>query len=414
MTYAQEAILMDYLQRLSTHREGRRAIQVHLSALAPQNRRDHHLRLAHEAFDALVQGLRGQLFVLSNHDLVFIFKKSAMDDVDSALVRLRFLFAEDPLLSHGGAGDEGFITWFELETAFDEFYKLMKGHADRIGDGRAARREKQPAAQSKAEQPQRKGTPLTPGELHKLEGTLARADLSNLIRRQSICAIVGRSLPQQILSEVFVSIADLRETLNPNVDLGSSPWLFQHLTETLDRRVLAMINRQEDRTLSADVSINLNVATLLSEEFLHFDDNIIVGMRGTIVIELQKTDIFADLSGYLFARDFVRERGYRICVDGLDYQSLKYVSRPRLGADMLKLFWHESMAETFESRPEEFKDLLKANDPTRVILGRCDDENAIRIGQKLGITMFQGRFVENVRSEQGKRQRRVGTVLLRK
>ncbi len=72
----------------------------------------------------------------------------------------------------------------------------------------------------------------------------------------------------------FISIADLRETLLPKVNLASSPWLFQQLTETLDRRVLSLLNKHDDRTVAGDVSINLNVQTLLAPEFLVFDDNI--------------------------------------------------------------------------------------------------------------------------------------------
>jgi hypothetical protein len=44
---------------------------------------------------------------------------------------------------------------------------------------------------------------------------------------------------------------------------------------------------------------------------------LIVATRGTVIFELQTIDIFSDLGAYIFARDFVKERGYRVCLDGV-------------------------------------------------------------------------------------------------
>ena len=42
-----------------------------------------------------------------------------------------------------------------------------------------------------------------------------------------------------------------------------------------------------------------------------------------------------------------------------------------------------------------------AGGPTRVILTRCDNEDAIRLGQGLGINMFQGRAMDNILAQSG-------------
>jgi hypothetical protein len=99
-----------------------------------------------------------------------------------------------------------------------------------------------------------------------------------------------------------------------------------------------MLSRGDDTDLHASFSINLNVQTLLSPEFLDFDASLRMGSRGTIVVELQLVDIFADISGYLFARDFVREKGYRICLDGVTNNSISFVDRRKLGVDLVKVF----------------------------------------------------------------------------
>ena len=43
---SQEYLLLDYLQRLGRNVEGRMAVHIHLSRLRPQNRQEHHIRIA--------------------------------------------------------------------------------------------------------------------------------------------------------------------------------------------------------------------------------------------------------------------------------------------------------------------------------------------------------------------------------
>ncbi len=397
----QEALLLDYVHRLEKHRKGRRAVHVHLSGLMPNNRREHHVRIAANTFENLVKKLQGQIFALTNADLMFIFKDASLDEVESAIVKLRFLFSDDPLLADEGSSRPGaFASWYVLDREYDKLLALAQSMAQEEQEKRALELAKQ--AQVGGDQRPAAGETLTPMMLARTEEALAQADLANLMRRQAVSAVVGRAPPQPVFHEIFVSISDLRQTVLPKVNIGASPWLFQHLTETLDRRVLSLLNKHDDRTLAGDISINLNVATLLSPEFLVFDDNIRAGMRGTIVLELQKVDIFADLGAYLFARDFAHDRGYRICIDGLTHQTLPFVDRERLGADLVKVIWESEMAEP--TRAAGFGEAVKRCGPSRVILCRCDSRQAVDFGQSHGITLFQGRFVEAIINDEIKRR----------
>jgi EAL domain-containing protein (putative c-di-GMP-specific phosphodiesterase class I) len=232
--------------------------------------------------------------------------------------------------------------------------------------------------------------------------SLQRADLSNMVRRQFICALIGKATPQPLFSELFISIADLRETLMPGVNIGASKWLFQHLTETLDRRVLAMLSKTNDHSITGEISVNLNVSTLLSPEFIQFDDSLNAAMRGSVVVELQKVDIFSDLNAFLFARDFAKERGYRICIDGLTHETMPFVNRDKLGADMVKLVWQADLEDKVGQK--RVRRLVKDMQAARVILCRCDNEAAITFGQGVGINMFQGRYIENLIAEEARRR----------
>lgn len=390
----QETLLLDYIRKLERHRRGRRAVVIRLSALQAVHRRDHHVRIASSNFEPLVKQLKGQIFALSNADLVLIFKESAVDEVEAQVVKLRFMFSDDPLMVDEGAeGRPFFADWFLLERDYDTLLQF----AQRAAYEEQQRRQQDVVEQVKVEGPQRtvtRGEPLSPDMLARMEEHLARADLANMLRRQAICAIVGKAPPQPVFYELFVSIGDLRETLMPGVNLASSPWLFQQLTETLDRRVLSLLNKHDDRTIAGDISINLNVQTLLSPEFLAFDDNIKANMRGTIIVELQKVDVFADLGAFLFARDFAHDRGYRICIDGVTMDTLPFVDRDRLGLDLVKIVWSPGMATGKLPNGADLESYVRRTGPSRVILCRCDDQSAVDLGTGIGVTLFQGRHIE--------------------
>ncbi|HIJ37846.1 MAG TPA: hypothetical protein HPP80_03020 [Rhodospirillaceae bacterium] len=399
-----ENLLLEYIHKLERHRRGRRAVLIRLSILQAVNRREHHVRIAAATFETLVKQLKGQVFALSNADIIFIFKEAALEEVEAGIVKLRFLFSDDPALASDDREGSTFTDWFLLERDYDSLLHF----AQRMLNEERQRRT-QEFAQGLVEQQmprqQKRGEPLTPMMLAKMEEALVRADLANMMRRQAVCAMVGKAPPQPVFHELFISIADLRETLLPNVNLASSPWLFQQLTETLDRRVLSLLNKHDDRTVAGDVSINLNVQTLLSHEFLTFDDNIKASMRGTIVLELQKVDIFADLGAFLFARDFAHDRGYRICIDGVNLESAPFVDRERLGIDLVKLVWDPAMATGKLPNGSPLLDYVHRCGPSRAILCRCDAQDAVDCGQATGITLFQGRHVEALLTAEIQRQK---------
>ncbi len=399
---SQESLLLDYIHRLESHREGRQAVHVHLSGLKAENRRDHHVRMAANTFDPLVKMLSGQLFVLKNSDLFFIYKGDVRADVKTSILKIRFLFSDDPLVDGAEAGP--FNSFYDVERDFEEILNLVRTlvHEESAEQGDEEGGTPEGITKSAMLSRKERGEPLTPRALGRVEQALQRADLSNLVRRQFICALIGEAAPQPLFSELFISIKDLRETLMPDIDLGASRWLFQHLTETLDRRVLAMLSKSTDRSITGEVSVNLNLSTLLSQEFMKFDDSVIAALRGSIVVELQIVDIFADLNAYLFARDFVKERDYRICIDGLTHQTLPFIHRDKLGADMVKLIWNTDLKE--QVTVEELGAMVKSVGDSRVVLCRCDDNEAVEFGQAIGISMFQGRHIENLLADENRRR----------
>ncbi len=409
MSSVQEAALLDFVERLRRFTKGRRAVHLRLSRLRPYNRRAHHLRIAATSFDRLVRDYDGALFRLFNDDLVVICNGADVADIDHSVLHLRYLFSEDPFLKNDEDGDTRFCAWFDLDDDYLDLLNLAQRmvsaqtrHAQRNNE----RSDKDPASNTEEEKAEETPqSPLDPSNLAALEQAIAQADLSTIIRRQPICAVVRDRKPEPVYYEIYTSIASLRETLMPDIDMQANQWLFQDLTKHLDRRMISYLTRADDATLRQAFSVNLNVSTLLSPEFLDFDEALNSGTRGGIVIELQLFDVYADLGNFLFARDFLHERGYKFCLDGTTHMSLPLINREELGFDLVKLQWSPDLFDQLHGfRGNGLRQAARDVGSERLILNRCDSEQALEVGESLGITLYQGHLLDEMLSNNITRQ----------
>ncbi|HEY9163211.1 MAG TPA: EAL domain-containing protein, partial [Magnetovibrio sp.] len=248
------------------------------------------------------------------------------------------------------------------------------------------------------------GDPLTPEILSRAVKALLRTDLTSLVRRQFVCGVSKKLVPEPVFSELFISIMDLRETMMPGINITSNRWLFQYLTESLDKRVLSLLSKTDRLSITGDISFNVNVSTLLSPEFLAFDEGVSAARRGSMVLELQKVDIFADLGAFLFVREFCQEKGYRICLDGMTYQNMSMIDRERLGVDYIKLMWNSELVDGGPEMKTRLRSLIEGAGNSRVIMARCDNREAVDFGRSVGINMFQGHFIEHLIAEDERRR----------
>ena len=391
---ANELRLSDFADRIRQSAERRIAVQIHLSRLQSHNRREHHVRVAVDVFSDLIRQFDGEMFHLLNQDLIFVGRGTMAQAVDQAIVRLRYLFSEDPLTRF--ADDEtggGFCTWYMLPDDMRRF----RGVVQKFREVADAHRLERARLRRLTERSLRDDRPaLDPVLLPRLVEALNGADLSSLVRNQSICAITRHDPPEPVMEEIYVSIADLEKALAPDVCLTTSPWLFQYLTTVLDRRVLSLLVREEHSGERA-ISLNLNISTVLSKDFQRFDRDVGLGVRGRMVIEIQKVDIFQDMGAYRFAREYLHERGYKVCLDGMTYLTLPYIDRERLGLDLVKIYWSPELADS--PRPGVLEDLRRSVAGCgigRVMMCRCDSHDSLRIGRDLGISLYQGHLVDRL------------------
>jgi hypothetical protein len=383
-----DSLLLDYVRRLVRFRKGRRAVRVRMSRLQPRHRGPQHLRIAASTFEALIRKFDGAAFRLCNDDLMVVCKGARGDEMEDCVLRLRGMLSEDPFFS----GGEPFCDWFDLETDYAKLLSQAEESVEersRFETGGGGSGDARPAARA-SEAP-----PLEAGQLASVIGALANADLSSVLRRQPVCAVVRGVKPARLFTELYVSMDALGQAVMPTHDLRRNRWLFQELKRHLDRRVMIQLTHRRDPALGQPFSLNLNVETLVTREFLDFDATFNTATRRTIVIELQLFDVIADLGSFLFARNFLHDRGYRLCLDGGTNLNLPFFDREKLGFDLVKLQWRTDLIEGRDGRQAEgFGRAVAAAGPERLILCHCDCEAAMDFGRALGIHMYQGRHVD--------------------
>ncbi len=395
-------LLLDYLRLLAPRKAGRRAVHLQLSRLRPFNRREHHILAATEGLEPMAGSEAGQLFQLANADLIFVYKAELQPWVEREVRKVCYLFSDDPLVAeepkHGRLA-----VWYDIERDYDRFLKLVRallsGQEEEPVPGGSSSN-----TRARLKEKQREGDALTPDLLGKVEQALRQTDLSNLVRRQSVCSLASHRVPITHFSEIFVSIAALRETVLPNVNLAANRWLFQHLTETLDRRVLNLLAKPERAIGGEDLSLNLNLSTILSEDFHRFDRSLPAARVGSLIVELQPVDVFSDPGRYMVARDLLKDKGYRLCLDGLTPTDLQLYDPVRLGVDFVKVIWDQAVLARKAEVHARLAAVLRRMGRCQAVLCRIDAAEGVEFGRSLGIGLFQGRYVERLVSEDRRRR----------
>lgn len=153
--------------------------------------------------------------------------------------------------------------------------------------------------------------PLDVPMLARLEQTLSQAEVSRFIRWRPVLRLTQGG-PVPAWDERYIAAYDVAATLCPGKRIKADPWLFRRLTRSFDRRILAMVSGPQDLRDSGPFALNMNVATILTPEFLRFDAALPGTLRGMVTFNLDAADILADPANFIFARNFTRSRNYRL------------------------------------------------------------------------------------------------------
>jgi hypothetical protein len=284
--------LRDLLLRTELAGTQRRALLLHTDRLPHALSRPQHQRLARAAITALTQADRAQPFELSRGRIAIIWRDRGGRELETTMAAIGHLLADLPESQAMPLG--------QLASVYD-----LPEQADWLLDELG---EESGHAHANGATPTR---PLDVAVLARLEQALAQADMSRFIRWRPVLLLAGAA-PVTAWEERYVAAHDIAATLCPDRRIKAEPWLFRRLTRSFDRRMLASMSTTQDLRDSGPFALNLNVGTMLGPEFLRFDAALPAALRGEVTLNLTAPDILSDPSGFVFARNFVSTRGYRL------------------------------------------------------------------------------------------------------
>lgn len=394
-----EARLIELLNLIEPNREGWQVLCFSFSRLLEHYRSEYQLKIATNLMSDLLGDLDGAIYLCDDCTIYVVVRHLERTVMEKMIFQLRYLFMDDPL-AYNADGDENkeFSTLYAMETQWQDFMDICKrrlvlklrdarGPAIINKIGRESRRDAKPTNLRL----------FTAASLAAIERDMRNIDVTPTVRRQPVCAAIPDTTMRTVFDEMYININHLRQSMGIEVDILSNRALFKYLTEILDERMLEMIQRSPTRYLMNPISLNLNVATLLSTRFTEFDASIKPGTKVSIVIELQIADVFADMAAFLVAKEAVQKLGYRVCLDGVTELSFPQIDRQRLGFDFIKLMWNADSETDLESdKNRTLREAIRRCGSNRVILTRCDTVKAVEFGQAMGLTLFQGRYLDSV------------------
>ena len=396
---ANERMLQDALRRAVNARAGITMLVLHAAQLPGAATRPHRSKLARAVLDDIAEQVDGEVFRLTNGDLVLMARrpgaKLGAAGLGGTLGRL---------FDHPAADCTGYISCWPLDQSAADATAYV---ASRLADA--------------ADQPPILASlPLAvsdwPGDL------LSGAPLWNLLSRQTAVRLteaaeqttaVHSTAAQKIgaLVTLHHAVAFSPGMLQARAPMPASDidrCMARHLCGTLEPALLAQLTANIRQpaggraasfaglTQTAPVFVSLGLRALASAEFAALlQAGRAAGQRpgGWLGVELPWIEIVSDAGRFARARALLVEHGVPWALTGLSHGGLLLGMPQRLGPDLLKLDWSPSLGNDGDRRRDSDA-ALAAIGPARIILAGADCEAAVRWGVARGIRRFQGSHVE--------------------
>lgn len=377
--------LLGFWRRRLKDQERHLVVVVGLAGLFVLHESSQQFRIQRSMVLDLAERWGARSYEMPNGDVVVTVARNNRGDADELVSELFDWILKDAQLSDEAIRKR--VDMFSLPEQIHEFRQAIARYLDsRDAEG--------PASGLVRPDPDGAGDavlkgPLVPAMLDRLERRIMRSDIRPFVERQAIyekpASPDGRWLP--LVEERRISLARLRERMFPQVEIASTNPLFTQVCRFLDERMLHHLMARRSRPESK-VSFNISVHTVIDRVFDTFLAQIPEVNRQNLMVEIHCGELFQDVTKSLAAIQRLRGHGLGVIIDGITLEFLPYVRIDKIDHDYLKLMLPRGTVPLLESgsRIRAVRKLPLE----RVILSQCDHEAAIRIGDALGIRLYQG------------------------
>ena len=213
-----EKYLLTALDRVAKNALGYAVLYINISKLKPKNRHPEFVKIIAMLFESIIGAAKGSMYILSNGDIAILSKNITPSEIDEAVKKLRAGLAADPVLSHDS---RDFALVYSFPRDFFSFYgKIEK----MVQENKEAETEELPVKE-----------PIEAEDMDKIISTLDDIDMAELVKRQSVMRVHNNEFTD-LMQEFFVAVKDLSRYFGDNKDLVANRWLFQYLTQVLDKK----------------------------------------------------------------------------------------------------------------------------------------------------------------------------------
>ena len=383
-----EETLDSYYSEIDAEKSKWKCIHFRLDRLQSKYKSNYQRKVCLSMTNEILNKSHGWIAPLSDFSIMIFCKDTDKEILNKLIFQMRYLFMDDPVVAKDkDTGDTQLYDLHDLNLhlkyVIEQTKKRMRGENDN---------EEKPDASNDNDVEEN----IALKHLVKIENDLKEADISSAYRRQPICVSPADGKYKKVFDELFINIAHLKRLLRMNVNFFSDMNLFRYLTLLLDHKVMTLLQLNPKRFFEPPVSININIGALLSDEFEMFDSTISKEAKAGIIFEISVVDVFGQMHNFDKARKKVQKLGYRVCIDGVTYNTIPHFNREELGFDMMKLQWNPKIPEAGKALKETLKTAVQKQGAKRIILCHCDDETAVNYGKALGIMLFQGRYLDSI------------------
>lgn len=376
-----EDLAMAFMEAVRPKSSSWLALHFNISKLQHYNQADIMLENTRIVLQRGFSGHEFKLFTLSNNDVVIFIKDIGLIKIESVVMEMRKLFGEDPLVIKT-TGQEHFYKTFHLNHGFESLTDLLH----------ETRNDAHHTGVNYGEQPPLSSVPMLPFEtLVKLQNTLRHADISNFIRRQGFYSITSETSIKRIGCEFFLSLEGIENVIDADSHIISDFALFKYLSVLFDKKLLAYLASQMKYLDSSwDIHINLNMRSIISKDFFDFHKKI---SPRRITIEIDRTDILWDQEGFNFAVDFLKGYRHHVCMDLLSATNLKFFTGSDVVCDSYKII---ADPDLFKYHMDDLTAFVEDKGASKIIFARCESPHVIKEGLKLGVNLYQGRYLDQI------------------
>ncbi len=292
-------------------------------------------------------------------------------------------------LNSGTEGRDGLVKLFQLPADYAALRERINHYIEKE---RTAAISGQTATPTRSLHSEAARGPLTAWSVSQIEKRLNEIDLQGYLRTQTIFERQRDGAWSGLAEEWYVGFDELRRAEFPHVELAASEHLFMALCHVLDRRLLADLAQNIETLTGRRIHINLSVASIMDPAFARFAHGVPRADRGAIGFELHCGDLLQDFALTLNATTLLHREGFKVAIDGITPDMLRYVNFGAFEVDYIKI---NVSQDHFAALDEPLTQrALRQIPPEKIIFFRCDNPSGLERGITDGVTKFQGWLID--------------------